>query len=242
MVFLWLGSADTTGSSGITNNLEVQACARTSGCEKKFGSLDFISQGNVIVDFLASTYQVDSHVVDEFPKLWTPTINGSVIGGDVEKQLICKIYCPLMIDRWSQMFQVPSCTTTFDWELFFRSLQSQRKSLQPFITKFNARILPVGTNLKRWLHYDHDNCPCCGATEDHNHILTCTHPQMATTYDDCVASISSFIGNNMEPSFGQHDILHLMHTFRFNTAHKGVPTDVCLATTTHIRTKSLTKA
>jgi hypothetical protein len=193
----------------------------------KFSSLDFIAQGNVIVDFLASTYEHGHPAESVSPTYWTPKIHGSVIGGDVEKQLVTKIYRPLMIDRWSQMFCVPNCTTTFDWDLFFHSFQSQRKTIQPFLTKFYARILPVGTNLKRRLHSDHDNCPCCGDTEDHNHILTCTHPQMAVTYDECVHSISSFVGTNMDQSLGQ-DILHLLHIFRSSTSDVRDPTDACL--------------
>lgn len=120
-----------------------------------------------------------------------------------------------MMDRWRRLFQLEACQATLDWELFFWSHRAQGRQLQIFWTKFNARILPVGTNLKRRLHSDSESCPCCGELEDHDHLLCCPHPTMALFYQECLSSVEVFVQQHMDPYLAQ-DILYLLQIFRNN--------------------------
>jgi hypothetical protein len=183
---------------------------------KTFQSLDFIAQGNVIVDHLASHFQPGSSRSGDSYPMWTPVIQGTVVGGSVESQITHRIFKPLMIERWTKLFQIPQGRYTVDWELFFRSLRTQRKQIRIFWTKYNARILPVGTNLKRRLHADSDICPCCGEQEDHGHIMRCSHPVMEAAFQDGLETIQQFVQKNTDMLFSQNLVI-LLKLFRNGT-------------------------
>jgi hypothetical protein len=95
-----------------------------------FQSLDFIAQGNVIVDHLATHYDLGHSSYGN--QLWTPIIQGTVIGGSVEKQLTHMIHRPLMIDRWTSLFHFSQRNCNPDWELFFKSLCAQKNNYSHF--------------------------------------------------------------------------------------------------------------
>lgn len=122
---------------------------------------------------------------------------------------------PLMVEKWSCLFNIPfQFQNKVSWELFFKSLATQTLQIQPFMTKYNARILPVGTNLKRRRHSDlASSCPCCGEIEDHYHLITCKQVMMATTYDKCSREIMALLKEQT------NDIIHngiewLLQTYR----------------------------
>lgn len=166
-----------------------------------FPNLDYIAQGNVIVDYLASQQRQVSPPRYS-TQAWVPEVNGIPVAGNTESQLMEQIYRPLMKERWGTLFGIsPREWSNIEWELFFRSVSTQQKQIQPFMTKYNARLLPVGQNLKRRRHSESDRCPCCGEQETHEHLLQCTHREMEDTFRETVNDILTYLQG------GSHNIV-----------------------------------
>lgn len=103
-----------------------------------------------------------------------------------------------------------------DWELFFGSVQTQNKSSQAFLTKYNSRTLPVGTNLKRRKHALSDICPCCGEIETHDHLIKCGHSDMEQTYNKAYQDICAYMHSGTNGALCD-GVLQLLDFFRTDT-------------------------
>lgn len=103
-----------------------------------------------------------------------------------------------------------------DWDLFFGSVQTQNTSNQSFITKYNSRTLPVGTNLKRRKHAVSDMCACCGEVEDHDQLIQCRHSDMEQTYNKAYHDICRYVHSGTDGALGD-GVLQLLDYFRTGT-------------------------
>ena len=162
----------------------------------EFKLLDLVAQGNVLVDHMANQHLLQNERrADEPTKLtWIPYIGEQTVSGNTEKTIINAIYRPRMILYWSSVFVIPnSMQTLCNWDLYFRSIRTQNPRDRYTIMKYNTRILPVGKNLKRRKHANHDACPCCGEYEDHDHLIQCTHPEMEQAYNAHLEIIHTFL-------------------------------------------------
>jgi hypothetical protein len=181
-----------------------------------FAQLDSISQGNVIVDHLAAvqrdeTPQTSSNNVQQ---PWVPVVNGRTISGNLDARLMADIYRPAMTERWGKILGInPTQYILVDWNLFFHCLSTQKKSAQMFWTKFNARLLPVGKNLKRRRHSESESCPCCGLDEDHDHIIQCKHPEMEQRFNKSMIDISTILTEGTNEIISGY-VLDLLEYFR----------------------------
>mmetsp|Transcript_14149 Transcript_14149/g.26560 ORF Transcript_14149/g.26560 Transcript_14149/m.26560 type:complete len:310 (+) Transcript_14149:5669-6598(+) len=149
-----------------------------------------------------------------------------MIGGNMESILLTTIYKDKMVEYWSQTFSIsrqrqPSC----DWEMYFRSVRTQLPRERPTILKYNAHILPVRKNLKRRHHSEDDICPCCGSTEDHDHIIQCIHPTMEQAFQAQLEGVHTFMLQDCPDNF-RAAILQLLITFRSGTHIEQFDTDL----------------
>jgi hypothetical protein len=182
-----------------------------------FSHLDSSAQGNVIADHLATVQQEKDPCTNQTPQNWVPTINGRMIGGNLDSRLKAAIYSPAMKQRWGKIFGIEHIhQNILDWDLFFRCLSTQHSKAQIFWTKFNARLLPVGTNLKQRRHSDSESCPCCGLPEDHDHLIQCKHPAMEHQYGEIVAEISDMLREGTNDLIAGY-IMDLLKYFRQRT-------------------------
>jgi hypothetical protein len=131
-----------------------------------------------------------------------------------------------MVQQWSTMFGISLLgQATIDWELFFHSISTQAKHVQPFMTKYNSRVLPVGINLKRRRHSDSAVCPCCGEHETHEHLIQCSHSKMEQAFNDSVADIPTILTQGTSEDVG-NSIIRLLEYFRTGEESDAVhPTD-----------------
>lgn len=82
-----------------------------------------------------------------------------------------------------------------DWKAFYRSISSHPQHIRIQLTKYNAKLLPVGRNLLRRKHSASDLCPCCGQEEDHLHIIRCKHEEMVAALQEHIVSIKEWLSN-----------------------------------------------
>jgi hypothetical protein len=164
-----------------------------------FHKLPYEAKGNVLADKVASDLLRDTSTPpsDETEQnLWTLTVQKQPIGGNIHRQIKHTIYKPLMTQRWKTLLKIKETDAqNCDWELFYDAITSQTSRIRYFYTKYNARLLPVGTNLKRRRHSTNDTCPCCGQIENHEHLLCCPHIDMETTYNEATDDIMTFMDN-----------------------------------------------
>ena len=180
-----------------------------------FEKLDSLAQGNIIVDYLASQALASCprSSLTSVPN-WLPVAHGQIISGELASQVRHIIYKPLMIDMWARKFgipheQIPLC----QWPIFFRSLSSQPNKHSYNILKYHAHLLPVGKNLLRRKHSQVGTCAGCGDFEDHDHLITCTNPEMTTTYEQAVENIDSWLTITTSEDI-KDSVLALLRSFR----------------------------
>jgi hypothetical protein len=168
-----------------------------------FEKLSYTAQGNVLADTLASlalrgTFRNPS--ILEFSTSLSLKLNNEQIGGNIHHQVKSAIFKPLMIQRWTTLMGIEeSKTSQCDWDLFFHCIKTQSTHIRYFYIKFNAKLLPVGTNLKQRRHSDSEKCPCCREVEDHLHLLHCQQEDMVLTFNKCFADIQDLIATNVDP-------------------------------------------
>ena len=182
-----------------------------------FLRLDPMAQGNVMVDFLASSHLQHSSINTPFEPLpWTPYIGPKVICGNIEKTLLIDIYRRPMIQFWSRKLNIPdNMIDQCDWDSYFRSVRTQSSRDRPNILKYNSRLLPVGKNLKRRRHSDYDMCPCCGEMEDHDHVYQCSHPEMEKVFREQLNIVTNFLLQDTVDEI-RSGVLTLLTAFRHN--------------------------
>lgn len=145
-------------------------------------------QGNVLVDHLAMLQRRQpSNPSATTANPWTISINVLPVGGTVDSRIREAIFKPLMIKKWSTLFNVTEDQAAdCDWDLFFRSLTHHQPHIHIQLIKFLARLLPVGTNLKRRRHSDTGECLLCGHEETHDHLIQCTNHDMTATFNSAM--------------------------------------------------------
>jgi hypothetical protein len=149
---------------------------------RKFVMLDPVAQGNELVDHLASQKLCQQHrQVTTSATTWTTNIVGQLVGGNLDKRMYGIIYRPRMIQKWLTLFKIEG---TYEhlchWDLFFRSLANHPANICINLIKYMARILPVGTNLKRQRHADTNECYHINEEETHEHLVRCTQFRPST--------------------------------------------------------------
>lgn len=171
-------------------------------------------QGNVLVDHLASQLLRQSPTQLLLPThTWSMQVDNQYVGGDLHKRMYDILFRPQMIQFWSRLLKLDVYNNTqCDWDLFFRSLQGHPVHTRFTLIKFMARILPVGTNLKRRRHADTSTCLHCDAEETHEHILQCSHPTMTQTFEDITTTISDLLEGITSQSM-THDIISIVRYF-----------------------------
>jgi hypothetical protein len=186
-----------------------------------FNLLDPITQGNIIVDHLASRQCKTTRDILQTPNIpWVPYLQGTIIGGKVERRLLTDIYEQHLRQFWTKKFGIPQAQS-YDWQSFFQSISTLPAHTRHHTLKFNARILPVGVNLKRRRHSDLDNCPCCNQVEDHTHIYQCSHDAIEGAFTEHLDSVRDYLATHTAPAL-RHGVLFLIHVFRYGMDH-GLP-------------------
>lgn len=88
-----------------------------------------------------------------------------------------------MTQRWARTFNIPhDMMTLCDWSSFYCNFELHSPHEQQWFTKYNARLLPIGKNLKRRRHSQTQACHCCQEDEDHDHIIRCTHSNIGLLF------------------------------------------------------------
>jgi hypothetical protein len=131
----------------------------------------------------------------------------------VEQYLLTNIYQPPLRQFWINKFRIPH-DGQYDWRSYFRSLRTLPPHLRQQTMKFNARILPVGINLKRRRHSESDTCPCCNQTETHSHLYQCSHPAIEDAFTGHLDSVRKYLDSNTSQEL-RHGVLLLIHAFRY---------------------------
>jgi hypothetical protein len=171
-----------------------------------FRALPYRAKGNVLADYFATKAYNDHPTGTQnqpVPK-WTLTVNDTPISGNIQRRMKTEIFKPIMTHRWATIFQIrEDQRNTCDWGTFFKNIESQSDRECHWNTKYYARLLPVGTNLKRRRHSTTAACPCCGEEEDHDHIIQCRHIQMDTTFDELYDEITDYVDQH-----ANHDVAH----------------------------------
>lgn len=181
---------------------------------KKFERLDNIPQGNILADHLASKkLQEQDATIPDKSGLWTLTIQGQIICGNIDKRLYMEMYRPKMIAKWAHLLKLDRSDTGADWTSFFRSFSGHPPHKQIMVVKFNARLLPVGTNLKRRRHADTDTCFYCHEEETHAHIIQCRNPELQVTFDAIIEEIKEWLTQHTSEDIAK-DILLIAQYYR----------------------------
>lgn len=180
-----------------------------------FSLLSMEAKCNVIVDHLASKQLEKGTQRDVDHRLpWNLRIDNVSITGNITKRIKEEIYRPLMSRRWSSLLSIPDgLTQTYDWDAFFKSLKTQPPHTRIQLTKYNARLLPVGRNLLRRKHAGTDQCPCCGLEEDHAHVIRCTHPKMEDEFMSNLKDLEKWLLTTTSRSIA-HSVIFLLCDFR----------------------------
>jgi hypothetical protein len=188
-----------------------------------FHQLPYPAKGNVLADTLASTAlrQLPSRNISLTPPgPWSLALQGGLIGGNVHHQIKQAIYRPLMEKRWTTLFGLEEHhLSKCDWDLFFHSIRTQQSNIRYFFVKFNAKLLPVGINLKRRRHSESEACPCCGEDESHLHLLHCKHNDMVRAANQCLDDIEDFLAHDTDPSI-QRNIPALIRHYIHGHSHQ----------------------
>jgi hypothetical protein len=181
---------------------------------QRFENLHPMIQGNVLVDHLAMLQRrqpSDPSATTANP--WTISINALPVGGTVDSRIREAIFKPLMIKKWSMLFNVTEDQAAdCDWDLFFRSLTHHQPHIHIQLIKFLARLLPVGTNLKRRRHSDTGECILCGHEETHDHLIQCTNHDMTATFNSAMEELQQWLIFHTSESILK-DILMLARAF-----------------------------
>jgi hypothetical protein len=182
-----------------------------------FEHLSYKAQGNILADhFATEAIKTSSHPhTNVTNKQWTLRTTTGIISGNIDQRIKEHIYKPRMMQRWARLLNVPlEHISQPSWDIFFRSITLLPASTQTLFTKYNAKLSPVGVNMKRRRHAHHDECPGCGKQEDHDHIIRCTHPSiMNAEFEDQIRSLVQFLGQHTAVEIS-HAIQTLAFAFR----------------------------
>lgn len=205
-------------------------CVHVKGHQDKstnFEHLDPSAQGNVIVDHLASKCLREAGRRPVTPTVnWKLTVNGKLISGNFDKRLYKEIYRPKMMEKWTSLFKLgPQIINACDWTSFFRSFSGHPPHKHINIVKFNARVLPVGTNLKRRRHSDTAECSHCHVEETHQHLIQCLHPEIESAFTYVHAETRDWLLKNTSASIAE-DLLYIINYFR-ESSGGGHPSAAC---------------
>lgn len=193
---------------------------------RKFQELDVDAQGNVLVDYLASRKLRErmtaelTHLPSQEP--WMLFIAGKQICGNVDKRLHIEIFKPLMRAKWTSIFRLDEQQAArCEWSIFFRSLNNFPSHRLITLIKYNARLLPVGVNLKRRRHAMTSTCEYCQTEETHEHLISCNHPDVETVFADILHEVHTWLLLHTSASIAE-DIIAVTQTFRQGSDHRSV--------------------
>jgi hypothetical protein len=125
---------------------------------------------------------------------WTLYVNGRQQCGNIDKGIMNAVFQPIMIAKWTQLFRLtPDQASQCDWTLFFRSHSVHHKFRVNTLIKYNARLLPVGSNLKRRRHSDTSQCFHCEEDETHEHLVQCSHPELTSLFEDLMVELYQWL-------------------------------------------------
>lgn len=117
-----------------------QTHQRASRWSPTFENLDPLVQGNVLVDHLATMKR--SQPCNQVPadaNQWSIHIQSLPVVGAVDTRIREAIYRPLMIKKWSTLFNINKEQTSLcDWDLFFCSLNEHQTQTHINLIKYLA--------------------------------------------------------------------------------------------------------
>ena len=87
---------------------------------------------------------------------------------------------------------------------------------QIWMAKHNSRIGGVRKNMLRRKHLTDDYCPCCGETEDTDHIFRCTNNTIQEIYEDRMGEMKTWLEDNTTHEIAK-GIQAVSDAFRNNT-------------------------
>ena len=153
-----------------------------------FEQLSPTVQDNVIANNIAKAYvqiliqQQPPHTNPRFPdEAWSLYLGPNKQTRFHKQRIYDFITQPTITEYWSKKWNYPT-NAAIDWPSLASTIQSLPPSQQRRISKHTSGHFGCGTKLLQWDHQDHDLCPMCNHTEDHNHILLCPHPRSQLTW------------------------------------------------------------
>ena len=146
--------------------------------DKQPHQLDSAALANICADSLATSAlesATPSASVSLFPASQCQlVVRGSVITRNVANQIRHAVYEQPMRDFITSS-RAWTFTCDIDWHHY--STFCNRNYRRPlFWLKWTHRLLPIGHVVHRQNPRDSPNCPACETYEDHDHLLSCTHP------------------------------------------------------------------
>lgn len=144
------------------------------------------AQANLIADYLANEAHqltVPRYATPLAGQPWIIRYNEVYIGGKFCSTIHKEINRKMMIQKWTELFQLTAGQSEqCNWDIFFRSWKGRPQWKQQILTKYNARILLTGVNLRRRRHADIATCPECGENETSDHLFIWKSRCISETY------------------------------------------------------------
>jgi len=140
--------------------------------------LDEWALGNIAVDKEADMEMNRFREAEPGPMMegesWRLRMDDTPIAGNIERTLKHRLGLKSMPTRWKTLLNLSDDQwRTIDWEVFTKTHDILPDWKNIWMTKHNARLGPVMTNMVRRRHATDEGCPNCGMREDTDHIFTC---------------------------------------------------------------------
>ena len=169
-----------------------------------YHQLDRWSKLNVTVDSLAKSQLrkiLHSSPMPNQPLSGTPMkvfFKGQLLSHLPIQRLYSEIFGVRTKRTWCTYHGIPPSLVDqgIYWDGIERAMRQEPQGKRRFITKFCAKQLAHGRNMKRRQHQPHDHCPRCDATdEDTFHILQCPAPQAYTAWTQALEDWDEWMRN-----------------------------------------------
>jgi len=99
-----------------------------------------------------------------------------------------------------------------DWKSIGHAMRGVKRGRRVFVTKHVAGLCGIGKFMKKWGHWNVDQCPYCGETDDARHVWLCKAPRARDVWAKSIDSIDLKLRQlHTEPTL-HHTILHYLST------------------------------
>ena len=101
------------------------------------------------------------------------------------------------------------------WSSVAKSSTLMSPSTNHFVSKYVTRFLPIGRNMVKRSHWQHDYCPRCKTCqEDTHHLLLCHHPSCITTFKTSMNDIDLWMTRQHTPDQLRAEIIFYINKWR----------------------------